>query len=66
MGMAGDYVKAHEAMAHVVEESFLKMAKYCRFIDPLSNDPVIRDCLYNGRPAAHVCAREICPVLEEE
>jgi hypothetical protein len=80
MGMAGNYIKAHNAMAHVVEESFRKMAKHCEFgkrklptggHGNLCNTEMIMEynrsrCHYPGGDNSGVCAREICPVLEKE
>jgi hypothetical protein len=48
------------------KEIFDKMSDHCEFADKLSNDPNTKDCLYYGRPAKHVCVREICPILEKE
>ena len=80
MRMARDYVNAHEAMCNVVERSFRKMAKHCEFNKgklptdghgDLCNTEMImeynkRQCHYPGGNNSNVCAREICPILEEE
>lgn len=64
MGMAADYIKAH------VEESFRKMSKHCKFYEAATGVNSLRlggsGCLYNGRTSNHCCARETCPILEEE
>lgn len=64
MGMADKYIKAIDELGRFVEEMFDKMADHCEFTDKLSDDPDISDCLYYGRPAKHICDREICPILE--
>jgi hypothetical protein len=45
---------------------FGKMSDHCEFADKFTLDMDTKDCLYYGRPAKHVCDREICPVLREE
>lgn len=49
-----------------VKEIFDKMSNSCEFADKFIGAAGIKDCLYYGRPAKHVCSREICPVLEKE
>jgi hypothetical protein len=66
MGMAEDYIEALKSIEDIVEGIHDKMSEYCQFIDKLSDDPNTKDCLFYGRPAKHCCAREICPILEEE
>jgi len=68
MTMAGDYIRAHKAMADIVEESFRKMAKHCEFHKDGSNRSMRNcECIYkDGATNSGVCAREICPILEEE
>jgi hypothetical protein len=64
MSMAEDYIRAHEAMAKIVEKSFRKMSKHCEFH---REGPTHSDCCWRPNGSnGHVCAREICPVLEEE
>lgn len=66
MTMAGDYIRAHKAMCEVVEKSFRRMAKHCEFRKNYS-DSMGNRCFYkDGSTNDGVCAREICPVLEEE
>lgn len=80
MGMAADYIRAHEAMCKIVEDSFRKMAKHCEFSKrklstdghgDLCNTEMImkynrRKCHYPDGNNSGVCAREICPVLDKE
>jgi len=67
MSMAEDYIQAHKAMCKVVEESFRKMAKHCEFHKVVKEAHWTRSqCFYNSQSAKHCCAREICPILEEE
>ena len=70
MGMAGVYVKVINDIGVLIESTFDKMSRHCEFVEcsdthrGLYKDREI--CLYKGRQASHVCAREICPVLEFE
>lgn len=71
MGMAGDYIRAHEAMCNIVEKSFRKMAKHCEFNKekPLAERYTRlsrTECHYPNGDNSGVCAREICPILEKE
>jgi len=66
MAMAGDYIRVHKAMAKVVEDSFHKMAKHCEFHKAIDSPASCDDCNYEGGSNGGVCAREICPILEEE
>lgn len=71
MGMAGDYIRAHEAMADIVEKSFRKMAKHCEFNKekPVTDEYMPfneSECHYPGGNNSGFCVREICPILEEE
>lgn len=66
MSMAEDYIRAHKAMCKVVEESFRKMANHCEFRKHCS-EALGKRCTYkDGSTNSGVCAREICPILEEE
>jgi len=67
MGLAGDYVAAIRDIGKVVEGIFDRISPYCRFYEK-DNDPSISvgECYYCGREKAHVCAREICPLLQVE
>lgn len=49
-----------------VRKIFDKMSNSCEFADKFIGAAGIKDCLYYGRPAKHVCSREICPVLDGE
>ena len=70
MAIGDRYIEATEEIVEkvdeIIEETFDKMSNYCKFVEKLSDDPDIKDCLYNGRPAAHVCDRDLCPILDEE
>ena len=63
MGLAGDYVSAIKSIGKVVEGIFHRMSPCCTFYEKRSDS---RDCYYFGKYMSHVCAREICPLLEEE
>lgn len=60
-GLAGAYVAAIKSIGEVVEGIFHRMAPYCKFYDKTAD---LGECFYSGREKSHVCAREICPLLQ--
>lgn len=69
MGMSGKYVAAIQSIGEVVEGIFNRTSPHCRFYEKRNEragDFGLGECLHNGRKESHVCAREICPLLEKE
>jgi len=65
-----EYVEAIKRVEDLVEAMFDKMSvccKYCEENPPASPlGPQYNTCLYYGRKGSQRCARELCPLLEEE
>lgn len=63
MGLSSDYVAAIKSIGAVVEGIFNGLSPRCKFYEKIAG---VGECYYCGRKNSHVCAREICPLLEEE
>ena len=70
MGLAGDYVAAIKSIGKVVEGIFDKISPYCRYYEKsagtMNEVDNLGECFYCGREKTHVCAREICPLLQKQ